>query len=489
MLFSSWQFIFVFLPIVFFVYFLLTKQKMIIGSKMWLVTASLFFYGYWDINYLPLILGSLAVNFALGTGLSQSHLHNNRINRKVSLTIGIVINLSLLAYFKYAVFFVENINAVISLNLNLQNIALPLAISFFTFQQIAYLVDSYKGQTSEYDLLNYMLFVTFFPQLVAGPIVHHNEMMSQFQSKWNWLPKYKNILSGVLLFSIGLFKKVVIADTFSIWADAGFANSIALDFWGAWVTSLSYTFQLYFDFSGYCDMAIGAALLFNIRLPINFNSPYKSLDIQDFWRRWHITLGRFLRDYIYIPLGGNKNKNISTYSNLFITFLLGGLWHGASWMFVIWGALHGSALVIHRMWRMAGGKLPKMLAWFVTFNFINLTWIFFRADNIGSAIGIIKRMLGLTPTYDVIDIPTSSIAWLGYNADLLLYIFPNGLVPHIMSFVFIIFSFFIISRQNSLEMIDSKLSLTKSVSLALLFSISIYVMTTSSSSAFLYFNF
>lgn len=490
MLFSSWQFIFIFLPTTFFVYFLLTKRKMIIGSKVWLVITSLFFYGYWNIDYIPLILGSLAINFALGTSLYQSHVDNNRINRKVSLIIGIIINISFLAYFKYAGFMVENINAVTNLNLSIENIVLPLAISFFTFQQIAYLVDSYKGQTSEYDLLNYMLFVTFFPQLIAGPIVHHNEMMSQFYSKWNWLPKKKNVLSGVLLFSIGLFKKVVIADTFSIWANAGFANSSSLDIFGGWVTSLSYTFQLYFDFSGYCDMAMGVALLFNIRLPINFNSPYKSLDVQDFWKRWHITLGRFLKDYIYIPLGGNKNKKMNTYSNLFITFILGGLWHGASWMFVIWGGLHGLAIVTHRIWKMIGGKLPKTLAWFVTFNFINLTWVFFRADSIDSAVNIIKSMLGFKLiSIELIDIPTSNIAWLGQNADLLFNILPNGLVSHITSFTFIVFSLLIISRRNSLDIIDSKPSFKKTVSLALLFVISIYVMTASSSSVFLYFNF
>ncbi|MGB6019807.1 MAG: MBOAT family O-acyltransferase, partial [Sulfurimonadaceae bacterium] len=267
------------------------------------------------------------------------------------------------------------------------------AISFFTFQQIAYLVDSYRGETAEYDFLNYALFVTFFPQLIAGPIVHHAEMMPQFASKWNLVKNYKNIATGLFIFSIGLFKKVVIADTFAKWATAGFDHAETLNLLEAWATSLSYTFQLYFDFSGYTDMAIGAALLFNIKLPINFNSPYKALDIQDFWRRWHITLSRFLRDYIYIPLGGNRKGSFRTYNNLLATFILGGIWHGAGWTFVFWGLLHGMALVVHRFWKSIGFTMPNILAWFITFNFINIAWVFFRAREWDDAIKVLTGMV------------------------------------------------------------------------------------------------
>ncbi len=252
-----------------------------------------------------------------------------------------------------------------------------------------------RGETKEYDFLNYALFVTFFPQLIAGPIVHHKEMMPQFASRWNMVKRYKNIALGLFIFSIGLFKKVVIADTFAVWATAGFDTATTLNLIEAWATSLSYTFQLYFDFSGYTDMAIGIALLFNIKLPINFNSPYKALNIQDFWRRWHMTLSRFLRDYIYIPLGGNRKGEFRTYTNLLATFLIGGLWHGAGWTFIFWGFLHGLALVIHRVWQSLGFKMNKILAWFITFNFVNMAWIFFRAKEWDDAIKVLSGMFSL----------------------------------------------------------------------------------------------
>ncbi len=266
------------------------------------------------------------------------------------------------------------------------------------------------GGTKQYDFLNYCLFVTFFPQLIAGPIVHHKEMMPQFANLKNRIINYKNIALGLFIFSIGLFKKVVIADSFAVWATNGFDKATVLNLFEAWATSLSYTFQLYFDFSGYCDMAIGAALLFNIKLPINFNSPYKALNIQDFWRRWHITLSRFLRDYIYIPLGGNRKGRLRTYANLMATFIIGGIWHGAGWTFVFWGFLHGVALVIHRIWSELGFKMNKFLAWFITFNFINITWVFFRAKDWEDALKVLKGMFGLSG----IVLPNFLLAKLGF---------------------------------------------------------------------------
>jgi D-alanyl-lipoteichoic acid acyltransferase DltB (MBOAT superfamily) len=311
--------------------------------------------------------------------------------KKIYLISGVIINIALIAYFKYADFFIENINSVLKTNVVFLNLVLPLAISFFTFEQIAYLIDCYKKETKKYNFIDYSIFVIFFPQLIAGPIVHHSEMIPQFKDKLNRVINYSNISKGLFIFSIGLFKKVVIADTFAIWATNGFDNVNYLSFFDAWVTSLSYTFQLYFDFSGYTDMAIGAALLFNIKLPINFNSPYKAANIRDFWQRWHITLSRFLRDYLYIPLGGNKNK---IYRNIMITFLIGGLWHGAGWLFVFWGFLHGSALIINRLWNKLNYKLPYIISWAITFNFINITWIFFRATEWSDAIKILKGMVG-----------------------------------------------------------------------------------------------
>ncbi|MBN2825238.1 MAG: MBOAT family protein, partial [Campylobacterales bacterium] len=352
-------------------------------------------------------------NYVMGSSLTKDE--TKKVSKKQLLSIGIIANLALLAYFKYADFFISNINYAFNSELPLLHLALPLAISFFTFQQIAYLVDSYRGETKEYDFLNYALFVTFFPQLIAGPIVHHKEMMPQFASSWNKVKNYKNIALGLFIFSIGLFKKVVIADTFAVWATQGFDTATTLTFFEAWATSLSYTFQLYFDFSGYTDMAIGAALLFNIKLPINFNSPYKATNIQDFWRRWHITLSRFLRDYIYIPLGGNRKGNFRTYNNLMATFILGGLWHGAGWTFVFWGFLHGLALVIHRVWQSIGFKLNAIVAWFITFNFVNIAWVFFRAKEWEDAVKVLRGMVGV----DGIDISNIlsnqliNIIWIG----------------------------------------------------------------------------
>jgi len=392
MLFNSYEFIFFFLPITFFIYFYLNKKRLTEVSKGFLVFASLFYYSWWNIAYLPLILVSMLFNYALGNQLSKYEQKKKCCSKKLLLTFGIIVNLALLGYFKYSDFFIENFNTVFDTDISLLHLALPLAISFYTFQQIAYLVDSYRSETKEYDLLNYAVFVTFFPQLIAGPIVHHAEMMPQFANIRNKVINYRNIALGLFIFSMGLFKKVVIADTFAVWATNGFDVADKLEIIDGWATSLSYTFQLYFDFSGYTDMAIGIALLFNITLPINFNSPYKATSIQDFWRRWHMTLSRFLKDYVYIPLGGNRRGEFRTYLNLFITFLLGGIWHGAGWTFVFWGALHGIALMIHRAWHNLGLKLPTLLAWFITFNFVNVAWVFFRAKNWDDALKVLHGM-------------------------------------------------------------------------------------------------
>lgn len=350
---------------------------------------------------MPLILSSILFNYLIGTTLSKSN-EDNKIglnktfSKKSILTFGIVCNLALLGYFKYTNFFLENFNGIFGSNIPLQHIILPLGISFFTFTQIAFLVDAYRNEVKEYDLVRYMLFVTYFPHLLAGPILHHKEMMPQFANPRNSVINYRNIAVGLFIFSIGLFKKVIIADTFAVWANAGFDTATTLNLFEAWATSLSYTFQLYFDFSGYTDMAIGISLMFNIKLPINFNSPYKALNIQDFWRRWHMTLSRFLRDYIYIPLGGNKISSLRTYVNLLATFVIGGLWHGAGWTFIFWGFLHGMALIIQRVWSNLGFKMWTWLAWFITFNFVNIAWIFFRAKEWEDAIKVLKGMVGLT---------------------------------------------------------------------------------------------
>ena len=496
MIFSSPEFILLFLPVSFFVYFLCNKFRFASVGKAWLVAVSLAFYAYWDMNYLPLLLASIVFNFAIGNALTPSSalgqaFTRTRIPYPLVLAFAICCNLALLGYFKYTNFLIDNLNAALDTKYVVAPILLPLGISFFTFTQIAYLVDSYRGEAKEYDLTNYALFVTFFPHLIAGPILHHREMMSQFKSRWNLVVRYRHILLGLFIFSIGLFKKVIVADTFAIWANAGFDDTGALDFFSAWACSLSYTFQLYFDFSGYCDMAVGASLLFNIWLPINFNSPYKALNIQDFWRRWHITLSRFLRDYLYIPLGGNRGSSMLVFVNLMATFVLGGLWHGASWMFVIWGALHGAALVLHRMWGKLGIVMPKALAWLLTFGFVNVTWVFFRAKNGEEAMRILKGMSDLSSILNlpISTLPTTQLAWAGALADYLLRVFPAGLVVNGLSFAAISVGFIILKQKNSQELMYSGISKQKLSFALLLFAIAMMAVMASTSSVFLYFNF
>jgi len=485
MLFNSYEFIFAFLPLVLIFYFYLNSIGQNRLSKLFLVSASLFFYAWWNVNYLPIILASMVFNYFVGKYLN----HKNRHKKKM-LTLAIILNLSLLSYFKYYDFFIENFNLLFNLNSGLLYLALPLAISFFTFQQIAYLVDSYRGETKEYDFLNYSLFVTFFPQLIAGPIVHHKEMMPQFAQNTNNRINFTNIAMGVFIFSMGLFKKVVIADTFSIWATAGFDVAPTLNLVEAWVSSLSYTFQLYFDFSGYTDMAIGIALLFNIKLPINFNSPYKALSIQDFWRRWHITLSRFLRDYIYIPLGGNRKGELFTYTNLMITFILGGLWHGAGWTFLFWGFLHGAALVIHRIWSKLGFKLWTWLAWFITFNFINIAWVFFRAKEWDDAIKVLGSMFSL----DYIVLPNALISSLGFLEEFgvsfgffCANIATSGVGDYLFVWLFLGF-IVILFFKNSSEKLQT-FNLNRKTAFFIAFLLSAGIISLNSVSEFLYFNF
>lgn len=490
MLFNSYEFIFFFLPITFVIYFWLNKKRLTQASKAWMVFASLFFYSWWNIVYLPLILGSILFNFTVGSAISRIYASDpvkKGIPPKTVLAFGIVSNILLLGYFKYMDFFIANVNMAAGTHWDLMHIVLPLGISFFTFTQIAYLVDAYRGEVKEMDYLNYTLFVTFFPHLLAGPILHHKEMMPQFDAVKNKVLNYKNIAAGIFLFSIGLFKKVVIADTFAQWANAGFETTQALNFFEAWATSLSYTFQLYFDFSGYTDMALAVALMFNIRLPINFNSPYKALNIQDFWRRWHITLSRFLRDYIYIPLGGNRSGEFRTYANLFTVFLIGGLWHGASWMFVIWGALHGIAIVLHRAWQQMGQKMNTLLAWFITFNFINITWIFFRAKEWPQAANIMSGMIGANG----LMLPEKYSKHLSFLNDSIIHfgtVFEriNG---REQTAAYIILAFIIVlTLKNSMQKWESH----KLTRLNLLFTVTLFLAALSMmsrASEFLYFNF
>jgi D-alanyl-lipoteichoic acid acyltransferase DltB (MBOAT superfamily) len=391
MLFNSAEFLLVFLPLTLLGYYQLMRRHCVQTAKTWLVLASLFFYAWWNPAYLPLILVSLGVNFAIGSRLARNP---EKHTAGLLLAAGVIFNLALLGYYKYANFALATLASATGWPPPVAAVTLPLAISFFSFTQIAYLVDSRRGETREYDLLNYALFVTFFPHLIAGPIVHHREIMPQFARPRNWLLRHRHVLPGLMLLSAGLAKKVLIADTLAPWAAAGFDQPGALGLCDAWLASFAYTLQLYFDFSGYTDMTLGASLMFNIRLPINFDSPYRATSIRDFWRRWHITLSRFLRDYLYLPLGGNRRGPLRTGVNLLATFVLGGLWHGASWLFVFWGLLHGVAVVIHRLWRHLGLRLPAAAGWLLTLAFVNLAWVFFRAPTFDAAIRVLDGLAG-----------------------------------------------------------------------------------------------
>lgn len=389
MLFNSFEFIFVFLPVVLLAYFSLNRLNLHQWAKGVLVLASLYFYAFFNTSYLPIIVSSILVNYGVAVGMRKW----DGVTKKTLFGIGLLFNLGMLGYFKYTDFMIENVNALFNTSYTLKNILLPLGISFFTFQQLAFVVDTYKNKGRLPRFLDYCNFVTFFPQLIAGPIVLPEEMLPQFEDKANRNPRAKNLFDGIFIFSVGLAKKVIIADSIAVFANAGYNLDLPhYTMAEAWLISLSYTFQLYFDFSGYCDMAIGIGKMFNINLPLNFNAPYRATNFQDFWRRWHMTLNRFLTQYVYIPLGGSRRKEVRVYFNIGIVFLISGIWHGAGWTFVVWGICHGIGVMIHRIWKKKGYSMPSWLGMFITFFFVNILWVLFRADNMHEAWVIISSM-------------------------------------------------------------------------------------------------
>ena len=411
MLFNSFPFFAVFLPLALLGYFLLSKKSLRL-SIVFLLVASVGFYCYWDLAYLPLLAGSIVVNFTLGGAISRHKEGGAERAAGNWLAAGVIVNLIVLVFFKYFDFLLINLAQLFDVPAEPLGVKLPIGISFFTFTQIAYLVDCRQGKVKETKPENYGLFVTYFPHLIAGPILHHKEMMPQFDQPVSHVFSRGRLAVGMLFFTLGLFKKVVLADGVSRFVgpvfDLHFAHLSALE---AWAGALAYTFQLYFDFSAYSDMAYGLSYMFGIILPINFNSPYKSLSIIEFWRRWHITLSTFLRDYLYIPLGGNRKGGLQRYVNLFITMLLGGLWHGANWTFLVWGALHGSYLVVnHALRRLLGERnnIAVRVAGFVlTFLAVVVGWVFFRANSLHVALQVLQAMCGGTLTPDMAG------AWLG----------------------------------------------------------------------------
>lgn len=384
MLFNSYEFIFIYLPIVLMGYFTLARVFNDRAAKYFLIVSSVAFYSYWDIRNLPVLLVSILVNFVIGQRLAVNR------NKKL-LCSGMLFNLLLLGYYKYTNFMLDNIALLTGVPVSHADIILPLGVSFFTFTQTAYLVDAYRGETKAYSKSDYLLFVTIFPHLIAGPIIYHKDMIPQFSQKCRYHFNFNSFAKGSTWFVIGLFKKVVIADFLSNIANVVFGQTQGLSVLEAWGGSLAYTLQLFYDFSGYSEMAIGIALMFNYDLPINFNAPYKACNIIDFWRRWHITLSTFLKNYLYIPMGGNRTGHHMR--NIFITMFLGGLWHGAGWTFIIWGGMHGIFICINHLWRKTTIQLPKVLGWVLTFNAVNVAWIFFRAETFQQAFNILKAMV------------------------------------------------------------------------------------------------
>lgn len=398
MLFNSYVFILFFLPFTLISFFLAAKLNRSLALAV-LLLASLLFYGWNDYHFVFLLVFSILTNFLI----SQTMIHTQLVRpRKIIFTAGIFFNLALLSYFKYADFFIENANTLLAHPLNLLHIALPIGISFFTFTQIAFLVDCYRGLVPPYRLLNYALFVTYFPHLIAGPIIHHKEVMPQFAKNRTFVFNARNVALGTTLFTIGLCKKSILADSLGQLAipifDLHLQHIATLD---AWIAALAYTLELYFDFSGYSDMALGLSLLIGVKLPVNFYSPYKAVNIIEFWRRWNMTLSRFLRDYLYIPLGGNRHGTLRRYLNLVLTMLLGGLWHGANWTFVFWGFLHGIFLCVNHGWNFlctrAGLSFQRhavfsMFSCLLTFLCVTIAWVFFRAPDFLTASNILHSM-------------------------------------------------------------------------------------------------
>jgi len=395
MLFNSYEFIFLFLPIALLGYLGLGKIGNGLLSKSWLLLASLFFYSYWNPIYLPLLLGSIIINYYV-SGIIINHREKIGIliSTKLVFQLGICFNIVLLCFFKYMDFFIDNTNMIIGSNFSLLHIVLPLGISFFTITQMVYLVDTYEGLVHERDIINYSLFVTFFPHLLAGPILHHKPTMTQFANTLITKINYENIYRGLFLFVIGLFKKVLIADNLAPYVKLGFNNPEQLAFFHGWLIALGYAFQLYFDFSGYSDMAVGTALMFNINIPINFNSPFRAKNIVDFWNRWHISLTNTITTYLYTPILKSfksitfKKAMLST----FIAMLIAGFWHGSNWTFIIFGAMHGLGMVINHIVKKRKIKINPPLAHFFTLSWVLMAFVFFRADNITSALIILKAM-------------------------------------------------------------------------------------------------
>ena len=523
MLFNSYIFIFIFLPLVLLGWYLLNSYNKYSLANIFLAGMSLWFYGYFNVYYLAIILSSIGLNYLLSYLLTKipaaetvssdtvlSDVSDSGVSgptsrtklwRRIGLAAGIVINLGILFYFKYYDFFIENINMAFHTDFTLRHILLPLGISFFTFQQLSFIIDRCLGRCEHYSLINYVTFVTFFPQLIAGPIVLYKEMIPQFEDTSKRSFNASSFSRGIYLFVLGLAKKVLLADTFALMANYGFAQTFSLDCISTIVVILSYTFELYFDFSGYSDMAIGLGRMFNIELPINFNAPYRACSIKEFWQRWHITLSRFFVTYVYIPLGGSRKGRVRMLLNTFIIFLLSGLWHGAAWTYVAWGAMHGLLVVWdnlgivgikgHEEKRPSRFHIPAWLGWIFTFSLFNLSLFFFRSTSMMAAAQLFKNLFSGNYTGKIHDIA----AQLDISE---IYIVRQAIemaAPNMVNYIYLFFmillfvlAFFLIFRPNAYER-TMRGELTSGRCWIVCILLVWCIVSLSQVSTFLYFNF
>lgn len=502
MLFNSFLFIFIFLPITLIGWYILNHYRHHELAKVFLAGMSLWFYGYFNFYYLAIILVSIAFNYLLSFALTfVEDKAYKRTACRISLITGLLFNLGLLFYFKYYDFFIENVNLAFHTDFNLKHILLPLGISFFTFQQLSFVIDRCMGRAEHYSFINYVTFVTFFPQLIAGPIVLYKEIIPQFEDARNHKFNASNFSEGIILFVLGLGKKVLVADVFGLVVNYGFAQTYSLDTVSTVLVVLSYTFEIYFDFSGYSDMAMGLGRMFNIIIPVNFNSPYRACSVKELWQRWHITLSRFFVTYVYIPLGGSKKGKFRTMVNTIIIFFLSGLWHGAAWTYIAWGTMQG-LLVVWDNLGIVGIKgreekhpskfhIPAPLGWFLTFSFFNLSMFFFRSESIAGAVQMFKNLFAFNYTGKVFEVAMAMDIPEFYIVQEALGIVMPGVVKYaylLLLVVYLLLSFFLIFRKNALEIAtDGKLSSGKCWAVSAIFVWC--VISLSQVSTFLYFNF
>lgn len=469
-------------------YYLLNRVRAKRAVLIFMGSMSLLFYGFNNVRYVPILLLSIIVNWGISRLVVSAANRAGLCKPQFLLSLGCLFNVGLIFYYKYHDFFFQCINDLLHANYSMNNLLLPLGISFFTFQQISFLVDSYRGETTDYTFLEYMAFVTFFPQLVAGPIVLHDELIPQFRDESIGRVDWDNLSDGLTRFCFGLFKKVVIADTFSAAVAWGFKNMDIVSSGDLIIVMLSYTFQIYFDFSGYSDMAVGLAQMVNLKLPANFNSPYKAYTIREFWQRWHMTLTRFLTKYIYIPLGGNREGHIRTYINMFMVFLISGIWHGANWTFVLWGIIHGLLCIAERMIEKKISKVFAVVKWMITYFLVSILWLLFRAESVNQWLHMLYRIITFSDLninlelITVFDIPEREII---FDLSRIWYI--NTLIRGLPMIIFFASSFLIcLCFENNYHRI-----IRKNIGQAI-FTIVIggwALLSLAGNSVFLYFNF